>query len=87
MASRWARRGYLHGVPYAIAPDEQTKVPMTWWLSPGYIASFGLDTACLKQAAMQARTHDNLFHSVLGLLQVRSLELEPALDITRACRL
>ena len=36
---------YLHGVPFAIAPDEQTKVPMTWWLSPGYTASFGLDTA------------------------------------------
>ena len=39
---------FLHGVPYAIAPDEQTKVPMTWWLSPGYAASFGLDTACLS---------------------------------------
>ncbi len=77
---------YLHGVPYAIAPDEQTKVPMTWWLSPGYIASFGLDTACLRRGAMQAQTHDNLFHTTLGLLQVRSREYEPSLDITRACR-
>ena len=23
---------YLHGVPYAIAPKEQTSVPMVWWL-------------------------------------------------------
>ena len=77
---------YLHGVPYAIGPDEQTKVPMTWWLSSGYTSSFGLDTACLKQAAEQAQTHDNLFHTTLGLLQVQSREYEPSLDITRACR-
>ena len=77
---------YLHGIPYAIAPDEQTKVPMTWWLSPGYAASFGLDMACLKQEAKQSRTHDNLFHTTLGLLQVQSSEYEPRLDITRACR-
>ena len=77
---------YLHGVPFAIAPDEQTKVPMTWWLSPGYTASFGLDTACLKREAAQARTHDNLFHTTMGLLQVQSREYEPTLDITRACR-
>jgi lipid A ethanolaminephosphotransferase len=77
---------FLHGVPYAIAPDEQTKVPMTWWLSPGYSASFGLDTACLRREAAAARTHDHLFHTVLGLLQVRSREYEGALDITRPCR-
>jgi lipid A ethanolaminephosphotransferase len=77
---------YLHGVPFAIAPDEQTKVPMTWWLSPGYTASFGLDAACLKREAAQARTHDNLFHTTMGLLQVQSREYEPTLDITRACR-
>lgn len=77
---------YLHGVPFAIAPDEQTKVPMTWWLSPGYTASFGLDTACLQREAAKARTHDNLFHTTMGLLQVQSREYEPTLDITRACR-
>ena len=77
---------FLHGVPYAIAPDEQTKVPMTWWLSPGYSASFGLDTACLRREAAAARTHDHLFHTVLGLLQVHAREYEGALDITRPCR-
>lgn len=77
---------YLHGVPYAIAPDEQTKVPMTWWLSQGYTASFGLDMDCLKREAAQARTHDNLFHTALGLLRVQASEYEPSLDITRTCR-
>ncbi len=77
---------YLHGVPYAIAPDEQTKVPMIWWLSPGFATSFGLDQACLKRQAAQAQTHDNLFHTTLGLLQVQAREYEPSLDITRSCR-
>lgn len=77
---------FLHGVPYVIAPDEQTKVPMSWWLSSGYSASFGLDTACLRREAAAARTHDHLFHTVLGLLQVRAREYEGALDITRPCR-
>lgn len=77
---------YLHGVPHAIAPDEQTKVPMAWWLSSGYVASFGIDNACLRRQAEQAQTHDNLFHTTLGLLQVQSREYEPSLDITRPCR-
>ena len=77
---------FLHGVPYAIATDEQTQVPMTWWLSPGYAASFGLDTACLRREAAAARTHDHLFHTVLGLLQVHAREYEVGLDITRPCR-
>jgi lipid A ethanolaminephosphotransferase len=77
---------YLHGVPYAIAPSEQTKVPMVWWLSPGFVSSFGLDRDCLARQAVQPATHDNLFHSVLGLLQVQTRDYDSALDISAACR-
>ena len=38
-------------MPYAIAPDEQKKVPMTMWFSPGFGRSLGLDAACLKRKA------------------------------------
>ncbi len=27
---------YLHGFPYALAPVEQTRVPMLFWASPGF---------------------------------------------------
>lgn len=77
---------YLHGVPYAIAPSEQTKVPMVWWLSPGFMSSFGLDRDCLAGQARQPTTHDALFHSVLGLLQVQTNVYNSALDISAACR-
>lgn len=77
---------YLHGVPYAIAPSEQTKVPMVWWLSPGFVSSFQLDRDCLARQAVQPATHDNLFHSVLGLLQVQTRAYDSALDVSAACR-
>lgn len=77
---------YLHGVPYAIAPDEQTKVPMVWWLSPGFLDSFKLDRDCLARRAAQPATHDNLFHSVLGLLRVETSAYDSGLDLSAGCR-
>ncbi|HSD17557.1 MAG TPA: phosphoethanolamine--lipid A transferase [Thermomonas sp.] len=76
---------FLHGIPYAIAPSTQTKVPMVLWLSPGLIASRGIDPACLADEARQPASHDNLFHSVLGLLQVQTPERQPGLDLFAKC--
>ena len=77
---------YLHGVPYSIAPKVQVEVPMTMWFSPGYAQSFALDQACLRQRAAQPATHDNLFHSVLGLLDVQTAVYDAKLDLAAQCR-
>lgn len=77
---------YLHGVPYSIAPKVQTEVPMIMWFSPGYAASFALDLNCLRQRATQPAAHDNLFHSVLGLLDVKTRVYEPSMDLAATCR-
>ncbi|RUR28324.1 phosphoethanolamine--lipid A transferase [Vreelandella andesensis] len=77
---------YLHGVPYAIAPDEQTHVPMAWWLSNTFSQQQGLNTECLRQIADQPASHDNLFHSVLGLLGVATDVYQQERDISQACR-
>lgn len=79
------RNLYLHGLPYAFAPETQVKVPMAMWLSPGMVASRNVDTRCLRQQAVQPVSHDNLFHSVLGLLQVSTNEYAPSLDIFSPC--
>jgi len=76
----------LHGIPYAIAPDEQTHVPMVWWLSSSFSRQQGLDTGCLRQVSDQAASHDNLFHSVLGLLGVATDVYQQAEDISQTCR-
>jgi lipid A ethanolaminephosphotransferase len=77
---------FLHGVPYAIAPQEQTRVPMVMWFSPGFASDSGLDLDCLRRRASQPASHDNLFPSVLGLLRVRTEVYRPADDLFAACR-
>lgn len=80
------RNLYLHGTPYLIAPDAQKHVPMLMWFSEGYQRNFGLDTACLAERSNQPHSQDNLFHSMLGLLQVSTREYNPALDLFKSCR-
>lgn len=77
---------YLHGIPYPIAPRVQVEVPMTMWFSPGYARSFGLDTDCLRRRAQLPAAHDNLFHSVLGLLDVQTVSYDASMDLAATCR-
>ncbi|MHA7000077.1 phosphoethanolamine transferase [Aeromonas schubertii] len=79
---------YLHGTPYKFAPDDQTRVPMQVWMSPGYIKEKGVDLACLESKAKANRySHDNLFSSVLGLWDVKTRVYQPELDLFSACRI
>lgn len=78
---------YLHGLPYSIAPREQTEVPMVMWMTPGFAASAGVDQACLQARARQPASHDNLFHSLLGLMSVETSIYDRSLDLAGACHL
>ena len=77
---------FLHGLPYAIAPDVQKKVPMGIWASAGFTAAAGLDTGCLRRRAAEPASHDHLFHTLLGLLDVQTSLYEPAWDLSSGCR-
>ncbi len=77
---------YLHGVPYAIAPAQQTHVPMVAWLSENLRDRTAIDPECLRAEAAKPASHDNLFHSVLGLLEIETTVYEPALDLFQSCR-
>ena len=76
---------FLHGIPYAIAPEEQTHVPMTMWFSPSFARNRGLDLECVRQRAGRYTDHDALFSSVLGLMQVRTALYAPQRDLFAAC--
>jgi lipid A ethanolaminephosphotransferase len=76
---------YLHGLPYAIAPDEQKQIPWINWFSPEFVAAQKLDVACLQKNAGQRITHDHLFHSVLGLLDIKTALHQPKLDVYAPC--
>ncbi|MDP2122523.1 MAG: phosphoethanolamine--lipid A transferase [Hoeflea sp.] len=77
---------YLHGMPYLFAPEEQTHVPFVLWVSESYSRLFGVSTACLAAQADDPVSHDNLFHTALGLMDVEAAHYDPALDVTARCR-
>lgn len=76
---------YLHGAPYALAPDEQTRVPMILWTSPAFERWRGLDRGCVASRTDAELSHDHFFHTVLGLLDVRTKAYQPALDAFAGC--
>ncbi len=77
---------YLHGTPYFIAPDEQTRIPLLTWFSPEFAASMGLDIRCQQQRRENTFSHDNLFSSLLGMMNVSTSVYERDLDMFAACR-
>ena len=83
---------YLHGLPNSVAPRAQTHVPLVVWLSAQSQSesqsrsNVGVTTECLRRQRNTALSHDNLFHSVLGLLGIQASEYRPALDAFAACR-
>lgn len=77
---------YLHGAPYPIAPRQQLHVPMTLWLSPSFTASTGVALQCMRDASARPRSHDDLFHSMLGLFDVATRDYRDSHDVLAACR-
>ncbi|WOQ12075.1 phosphoethanolamine transferase [Aeromonas media] len=78
---------YLHGTPYKFAPDDQTRVPLLTWFSPQLQRDRQLDQDCLRQEAGSKRfSHDNLFHSMLGIMDVQTQAYDGKLDLFKPCR-
>lgn len=77
---------YLHAAPQFMAPETQTKVPFVLWLSQDFQTSMKLNPDCLRDASLRPVSHDNLFHSVLGLMDISTTVREPALDLIGVCR-
>ncbi len=76
---------YLHGAPYMLAPDEQTRVPMLLWTSTAFREWRGLDMACAQARRTAPLSHDNFFHTVLGLLDLQTAAYRPELDALAGC--
>lgn len=77
---------YLHGMPRQFAPDEQTHVPMLAWFSDRALREQGLTAQCGAAVGEQPASHDNLFHTEMGLLGIRSEAYEPGMDVFSPCR-
>lgn len=72
---------YLHGAPFMLAPDVQTHVPAVVWLSPKLQQERQLKMDCLSANGKKALSHDNIFHSILGVLDIETVAYKPEKDI------
>lgn len=70
---------YLHGIPYFMAPQEQTHVGAFFWF--GEKTKSKINTALLKEKASLAYSHDNLFHTILGMMDIETIVYNKAKDI------
>ena len=68
---------YLHGLPYFMAPDSQKHVGAIMWFGNG----FKIDNNALKEKSTEIFSQDNLFHTILGLLEVDTSIYDKTLDI------
>lgn len=59
---------------------------MLLWFSDGFEPRAGIDLACLEARSGEEVSHDNVFSSVLGLMDVKTELYNAALDLTAACR-
>jgi lipid A ethanolaminephosphotransferase len=76
---------YLHGLPWRLAPDTQKHVPWITWLSPAFEARGGATLRCLHERETAPVSHDNLFHSVLGLMGVSTQVYRRNFDVYAGC--
>ncbi|WP_374663308.1 phosphoethanolamine transferase [Acinetobacter sp.] len=76
---------YLHGAPYAIAPEQQTHVPMIMWFSADWKTKNPQQIACLSTQKSKELSQDNLFPSLLSLLDVSTQVIDPKNNMLQNC--
>lgn len=70
---------YLHGLPYFVAPDEQKNVAAIMWFGGDSAKKINYDL--LKKRSTVAFSHDNVFHTFLGMLDVKTPLYNKEMDI------
>jgi lipid A ethanolaminephosphotransferase len=75
---------FLHGAPWVVAPAQQTHIPFVLWL--GDEAKRRTNPACWAKQVSEPHSHDNLFHTVLGMMDVETSVRNPALDLMAVCQ-
>jgi lipid A ethanolaminephosphotransferase len=68
---------YLHGLPYFMAPENQKRIPAIMWFGD----KFRINREKLREVAGEQYSQDNLFHTLLGLMEVETSVYDKDLDI------
>jgi lipid A ethanolaminephosphotransferase len=68
-----------------MAPKAQTQVPLLWWMSEPYASSAKLTPECVASKRQDSFSHDNVFHSLLGMFQIKTSLYQASKDMFRSC--
>lgn len=71
---------YLHGLPNMIAPDVQRHVPMIFWFGDSY-DQHEINLSLLKSRTNERFSHDNIFHTILGMMEVKTHRYDKNMDM------
>jgi lipid A ethanolaminephosphotransferase len=74
---------YLHGLPKAIAPDAQLHIPAVMWFGSNFDKLNKLELLVKSKIRY---SHNNVFHTILGLLEIESTTYSPAMDMLDKAR-
>jgi len=72
---------YLHGLPYFIAPEAQKHPASVLWFDD----DFGVKNECVKILENKRLSQDNIFSSVLGVMDVKTKVYNQSLDMFKKC--
>lgn len=71
---------YLHGLPNLVAPDSQRHVPAILWTSENFDE---IDMNALRKNSNKKYSHDNLFHTILSFVNVKTSLFDESKDIIK----
>lgn len=77
---------YLHGTPYLIAPESQTHVPFFYWTPENTNLIAEVDKNCLISKQNHPVSHDNIFHTMLGHMDITTSHYQTDLDLFASCK-
>ncbi len=72
---------YLHGLPYFMAPEAQIHIAGLMWF--GKKISRDINITKIRENSNRKYTHDNLFHTLLGIFEVKTELYNKNLDILK----
>jgi lipid A ethanolaminephosphotransferase len=76
---------YLHGAPRAFAPPEQINVPLIVWFSDTYLKLEKWGEACVRKPVPMVPSHDNLYSTILGFMEIETKEYDAKMDLFDHC--
>ncbi|MCU4609208.1 phosphoethanolamine transferase [Acinetobacter ursingii] len=77
---------YLHGTVYALAPSQQTHIPMLMWFSNDWKSAQNTQVECLKSQKNHNLSQDNLFPTLLSLLDIKTSVMDSKFNMLDQCQ-